>query len=156
MPVSTGTYALVLEAHSHEVIVIGRLGEMTVVPGYYIYVGSAFGSGGLKARLSHHCRISSKPHWHMDYLRKVCNIRKIWFTGDDEARESCWVAIFSGMSGVMQPLSGFGATDSKHETHLFRVSEFPVIEYFIEALNNRITDHAPVLECDCSDIGICL
>ncbi len=35
---------------------MGRLGRFDIIPGYYAYVGSAFGSGGLPARLGHHLK----------------------------------------------------------------------------------------------------
>ncbi|MAG36302.1 MAG: hypothetical protein CL878_08665 [Dehalococcoidia bacterium] len=37
--------------------------------GWYAYVGSARGPGGLQARLRHHLRPPTRPHWHIDYLR---------------------------------------------------------------------------------------
>ena len=37
--------------------------------GYYVYVGSAMGSGGVAARLKHHSKISKKLHWHLEYLQ---------------------------------------------------------------------------------------
>jgi Uri superfamily endonuclease len=50
---------------------VGRLGEFDLVPGFYAYVGSAFGLGGLRARIGHHPESTAEPHWHIDYLLKV-------------------------------------------------------------------------------------
>ena len=67
-----GTYVLVLRLSSSLTLPVGRLGECYLTKGYYIYVGSAFGSGGLAARLRHHLKVSLTPHWHIenDHLRK--------------------------------------------------------------------------------------
>jgi hypothetical protein len=40
-----GTYALILKSESNTCVQIGRWREIKLKPGYYIYVGSAFGPG---------------------------------------------------------------------------------------------------------------
>ena len=50
-------------------IVVGRLGVIQAERGYYVYVGSALGSGGLAARVGRHCRREKRLRWHVDYLR---------------------------------------------------------------------------------------
>ena len=64
-----GTYALILSCTSNARIQIGRLGTMQLQRGYYVYLGSALGPGGLRARIAHHQKLSPRPHWHIDYLR---------------------------------------------------------------------------------------
>jgi Uri superfamily endonuclease len=59
----SGTYALVLKSSSDPKVEVGKLGRLHVRPGFYVYVGSAFGPGGLKARIAHHMKISARPHW---------------------------------------------------------------------------------------------
>jgi Uri superfamily endonuclease len=49
-----GTYALILSCSTNIRVQIGRLGTMLLQPGYYVYLGSALGSGGLRARIAHH------------------------------------------------------------------------------------------------------
>ena len=66
MQTRPGTYALVLVSCSHQRVEVGKLGRLAVQSGYYVYVGSAFGPGGLKARIAHHVKISRRPHWHID------------------------------------------------------------------------------------------
>ena len=65
-----GTYALLISSATDQLIRIGRLGTLRLKPGYYMYVGSALGSGGVRGRLAHHMRPAERPHWHIDYLRK--------------------------------------------------------------------------------------
>ena len=53
-----GTYALILSCSTDFGIQIGRLGTMRLQPGYYVYLGSALGPGGLRARIAHHQKLS--------------------------------------------------------------------------------------------------
>jgi Uri superfamily endonuclease len=52
-------------------IQVGAIGVLPFMPGWYIYIGSALGSGGLQ-RLERHIsftRLRDKsPKWHVDYL----------------------------------------------------------------------------------------
>jgi Uri superfamily endonuclease len=43
-----GIYLLELKLNSDSLIKVGKLGLFTFQNGYYYYVGSAFGSGGLR------------------------------------------------------------------------------------------------------------
>jgi len=54
LPDEKGTYVLIASVPQMKRIEIGRLGRFDIIPGYYAYVGSAFGSGGLRAHLGHH------------------------------------------------------------------------------------------------------
>jgi Uri superfamily endonuclease len=53
-----GTYALLLSSAADGVIRVGRLGDLRLQPGFYVYVGSALGPGGVRARLAHHMRLA--------------------------------------------------------------------------------------------------
>jgi len=45
---------------------VGKLGVLPLQPGFYVYVGSAHGPSGLRARLAHHLGPGSRRHWHID------------------------------------------------------------------------------------------
>jgi Uri superfamily endonuclease len=60
---------------------MGSLGRLQLRPGYYVYVGSAFGPGGLRARIEHHARPAVRPHWHIDYLRRYTRLEAVWYCG---------------------------------------------------------------------------
>jgi len=67
-----GTYALILHLSKKlERIEIGKLGRFAFDAGFYVYVGSAFGPGGLKARLQRHLRTDKPLHWHIDLLSAI-------------------------------------------------------------------------------------
>ena len=45
-----GTYVLVLRSDKNQTVQVGRWGLLNIHPGYYLYVGSAFGAGGVRAQ----------------------------------------------------------------------------------------------------------
>ena len=92
---------------------------MQLQRGFYVYVGSAHGPGGVRARLAHHMRPAQHPHWHIDYLRMRMTLEEIWFCYDGKSREHAWARCFAGMRGASVPLAGFGSSDCDCETHLF-------------------------------------
>lgn len=70
IPKQPGTYRLLWQVLQPARVQVGRLGELELVRGYYAYIGSAYGPGGLQARIRHHLRAHHpRPHWHLDYLR---------------------------------------------------------------------------------------
>ncbi|MGF1529551.1 MAG: DUF123 domain-containing protein [Candidatus Competibacterales bacterium] len=69
-PAAPGSYVLILTTQASCQLALGRRGPFALDPGIYLYVGSAFGPGGLRGRLRHHLRPVVKPHWHIDYLRR--------------------------------------------------------------------------------------
>ena len=103
----------------------------TLPAGQYLYAGSAWGPGGIRARLGRHQRPGNKRHWHIDHLIAVGTIETtIAFPG---ARE-CEIVAFSlaaGAAGV--PVPGFGASDCRIcPSHLLAVE--PAL---VRALQNR-------------------
>jgi len=55
-----GTYALVLRLARATTIHVGALGAVDFAPGWYVYVGSALGPGGLAARVNRHLSRSKR------------------------------------------------------------------------------------------------
>ncbi len=139
-----GTYVLVLEVREAVRIRAGRLGELEITPGWYVYIGSAFGPGGVAARCSHHRRISERPHWHIDYLRAVSELREIWFSCDSGRREHTWSDLIGQGKGATQPFSGFGASDCGCRSHLFRFPKTPSFMGFRRRLRGLVPDHGQI------------
>ena len=88
LPEDHGTYVLIARVLQTKRLGIGSLGKFDITPGFYAYVGSAFGSGGLRARLGHHLESLAEPHWHIDYLLEVATPIEIWFIGLPRLTES--------------------------------------------------------------------
>lgn len=117
---TTGSYILVLfNRHPPRSIPIGRLGGLTLQPGYYLYVGSAFGSGGVASRVNRHRKTAKPCRWHIDYLRRFTRLDAILVHYGSERLESCWVRQLLEDERLSTPLTGFGASDSPHPSHLF-------------------------------------
>ena len=143
-----GTYALRLHCRHEQSIEIGKLGTMSVEKGYYVYVGSAFGSGGLVARIRHHYRNSESFHWHIDYLRAAVEITEVWYSHDPVKREHEWAGIFMGVHGVKLPLRGFGSTDCNCESHLFFFRVPPSVKMFRKQIEQTISNHHRIERID--------
>lgn len=120
-----GTYALVFNCSTSFQAVVGKLGPVYLSSGYWIYVGSAFGLGGLRSRLSHHLKPSHRPHWHLDYIKSTLRLVEIWTTTDTIKREHDWAAIVSTFNGASRPIEGFGATDCTCRSHLIHLPRRP-------------------------------
>jgi Uri superfamily endonuclease len=120
-----GTYALLLSSATDSVIRVGRLGDRRLQRGFYVYVGSALGSGGVRGRLAHHMRPAEHPHWHIDYIRTKTTIVAVWFRYHWKSWEHDWAKRFAALPGASVPMAGFGSADCDCESHLFFFEECP-------------------------------
>jgi len=141
-----GTYALVLSCTSNARIQVGRRGTMQLRCGYYVYVGSALGPGGLRARIAHHQKPSLRPHWHIDYLRAHSRFHCIWFSYDARRREHQWARVMRTVSGARIPLLGFGASDCDCRSHLYLFKHCPSRISFQRGLESLVKRHPPMEE----------
>jgi len=132
-----GTYVLVLSSRSTDLIQIGRLGALQLQSGFYLYVGSALGPGGVRARLAHHLKLSRRPHWHIDYLRAHSRVEEAWYCLDCQRLEHLWAEHIGLVKGSSVPLVGFGSTDCGCEGHLFFFRQRPSRERFRQVLGTR-------------------
>src|SRR5271157_5103178 len=131
-----GTYVLVLSSRSTDLIQVGRLGALQLQSGFYLYVGSALGPGGVRARLAHHLKPSCRPHWHIDYLRAHTSVEEICYRLDTRRLEHVWAEHIRVTEGASVPLVGFGSTDCGCESHLF-FEQRPSRERFRQMLGKR-------------------
>lgn len=118
-----GVYCLIVSVLCGIEIQVGALGVKEFPAGIYLYVGSAL--NGIEARINRHIRINSggvkgRPHWHIDYLLREDEVRieGIWFK-ETVLREECEIARAVSRHG--QPIAGFGCSDCKCASHLFKV-----------------------------------
>ena len=144
MDAPPGSYALILRAGRRQTVQVGRLGQLAVEPGCYVYVGSALGPGGVRARVGHHARLAARPHWHIDYLRRAATLRHVWYAYDAVRREHAWADIFAHLPGASIPLPGFGASDCACPAHLYFFSRQPRLDSFRRRLRATIPNHGRV------------
>ncbi|MHA1820011.1 MAG: GIY-YIG nuclease family protein [Promethearchaeota archaeon] len=134
---------------------IGKLGKVKINFGYYLYIGSAMGSGAVSliGRVLRHVRSNTltkikpvidnslrnnrklysesvpKKHWHIDYLlchQNVFLIKIILFP-TSEYREECAIAnlVKEYSDGFVE---GFGSSDCDCVSHLYyfkKLSQIP-------------------------------
>jgi len=140
-----GTYALILSSTAEKPVNIGKLGTLKLEPGFYVYVGSAFGPGGLQARVKHHIHQCGRPHWHLDYLRPALSVCEIWYTYDQTRREHQWATIHLQTRGSILPLPGFGASDCRCPSHLFFYKSKPSSRNFSRRSHAYYKRHGRIL-----------
>ncbi len=113
LPDESGSYVLVLKVNHSRVLTIGRLGEVKLPAGVMAYAGSAFGSGGLRARLGRHLRGDGARHWHIDYVRAVAKVQNCFYTVSDTRLECAWSQALAALPGATIPVPGFGSSDCR-------------------------------------------
>lgn len=138
LPTAKGTYVLLFHCTEEHICQLGRLGKHEITVGDYLYIGSAFGPGGLAARLKHHIQPSPKPHWHIDYLKAQLCLKEIWYSSDPQRREDEWVKVMAERRGARCPIPGFGASDSRSLSHLFHFNRAPSWRTFSRHLHRQI------------------
>jgi len=141
-----GTYALLLRIATADVVAIGRHYRLPLAPGWMVYAGSAFGPGGVAARLAHHRRLAVRPHWHIDYLRQYVALEAVWFSHDPVRCECLWAAVLARELGGLPPPFRFGASDCRCPAHLYGFRDRPAWAAFVAALKARCPEHAAVVE----------
>lgn len=119
VPSEGGTYLLLIRLGFPLSIPIGRLGERSLDAGHYAYVGSAFGPGGLAARLGRYASGPKRKHWHIDSLLQYAEIHGA-LVGTGGRRSECawsdWVR-----ERALHGIRGFGASDCRCGSHLYFV-----------------------------------
>jgi len=128
LPESGGCYVLLLRAERGAEIAAGSLGPLRLRRGWYLYIGSAFGPGGLRARVGRHSRRDKRLRWHVDYLRAETRLAEVWHTPDDCECE--WAGVVGGLPGAENPLARFGASDCRCVTHLWYFPKRPSLAAF--------------------------
>ena len=113
-----GTYLLLVKIDEKN-LSVGSLGTISFKPGWYAYVGSAFGPGGLK-RIQRHKRVAKQgdvKHWHIDYiLPEAIMMDEKTYPGKDIECE-----LPKEIDGM--PIRGFGCSDCDCDSHLYYVGK---------------------------------
>ncbi|MGQ9625005.1 MAG: GIY-YIG nuclease family protein [Candidatus Bathycorpusculaceae bacterium] len=124
-----GIYVLIISIKERVAVNIGALGKINFEKGFYAYVGSA--QANLEKRIKRHFRRNKRKFWHIDYL--LCNnaakIEKIFYKKAEKAEE-CKIAKEIGKKGVA--LKGFGSSDCKCESHLFKIDDYQFLREFMQ------------------------
>lgn len=108
-----------------------KSGKVFALPkGTYAYCGSAM--GGLKKRISRHFKKKKKLHWHIDFLTVSSQVEVLGAWIFEGKRIECDLAGIVSKFG--RPVSGFGSSDCRCESHLFLIKFLPELKREIEKL----------------------
>jgi Uri superfamily endonuclease len=111
LPDLAGTYAVSFTLQQAVKVRIGQLGWFDFLAGEYLYLGSAQGPGGLRARLGRHLRGIGVTRWHIDYLRPHLDIRAVGYLLGSTNLECNWSQSLATLPAACLPAKGFGASD---------------------------------------------
>ncbi len=136
LPEDKGTYILIAQVRQMKRLELGSLGQFDIVPGFYAYVGSGFGSGGLRGRIGHHLASTAEPHWHINYLLQVATPVEAWFSTANRKLEHHWAELLDHAPGFCVPIPRFGSSDyhRSRASHLFYSKRRPSFRWFREQM----------------------
>jgi len=128
-----GSYVLVLRARAGFEKRVGSLGNLIFNKGFYAYIGSAFGPGGIGARVARHSR-REKVRWHIDYILDSTEVVDVFVAPgrrtESELARAC-VAAFNYVRG-------FGCSDKRSDvSHLLYLPSAEELSRF-QALLERL------------------
>ena len=112
-----GAYLLVFDLDRPLRLDAASLGRAVLAPGRYLYCGSAYGPGGLAARVGRHLRAGKVPRWHVDRLSEAGRVVAVGLSiGGSEC------GLLARLNRL--PVAGFGSTDCRRcPAHLLLVPE---------------------------------
>jgi Uri superfamily endonuclease len=145
-----GTYVLILHLERSEEITVGKLGVFSFPAGYYLYVGSALGPGGLRARLARHRRHDKKLRWHIDYLLEHAQLVEVWSVASTDKLECLWAQAAWELPGAEIPVPGFGSSDCRCPSHLIYLARKPIYEEFAALRGEHFKGEVEIAE----DLGV--
>ncbi len=132
---TSGTYALILALQAPAELQIGCLGRIQFDSPFYLYFGSAFGPGGLEARIRHHLQPARRAHWHIDYLRQEADVLGVWYSYDRARLECIWANAALVQRGVSL-IPRFGSSDCRCQSHLLAANRLPTLRTFRRRIND--------------------
>jgi adenylylsulfate kinase len=121
---------------------VGSLGKIFFEKGLYAYVGSA--QTNLEKRIQRHIHKNKKRFWHIDYLleSKLVDILKVFYK-EAARKEECEIAKQISSKGC--PMGGFGSSDCKCKSHLFKVSEYTFLRKFMCEMSLEYGKEEPLM-----------
>ncbi len=108
LPTCGGAYVLWIEL-SRTVSLPARFHGRVLGPGCYLYAGSAYGPGGIRARAARHLKRRKRRRWHVDWLTTRARVVRVLPL--PSATECDVIRTLSSRHMLHTPLAGFGSTD---------------------------------------------
>jgi Uri superfamily endonuclease len=108
LPAVAGAYALLIDLGRPAPLPPRFAPALVVAAGAYLYLGSARGGGGIRARCARHMAGDKSLRWHVDWLTtRARRVRALAVPGGDE----CVLAAALLAAGAGVPVPGFGSSD---------------------------------------------
>ncbi len=111
VPPEPGAYVLLIELGAPLALEVASLARAVLPAGRYAYCGSAYGPGGLKARIGRHLRADKAHRWHVDHLTGAGRI--VAFRAVPGGRECDLLDRLLEAPGAVVPVPGFGSSDCR-------------------------------------------
>jgi histidyl-tRNA synthetase len=122
IPAAPGAYVLIVDLARPVALDIATLPGVVLPAGRYAYCGSAYGPGGMRARIGRHQRRDKTVRWHIDRLTAAGRIVAVH--AEPEGVECDLFARLLSAPGATVPLAGFGSSDcSLCPAHLARLPD---------------------------------
>ena len=126
LPGEPGAYVLLIRLDSELPLDMPSFRGKSLSPGLYAYCGSAYGPGGIRARVSRHLRKEKPMRWHVDRLTAAGRVEQV---GILVAGRECNLVTELLTHGGLQALPGFGSSDCRtcagHLLYLPKVETLP-------------------------------
>ncbi len=129
-----GSYCLTLKVKKDLRVIVKSGREFFIKEGVYTYCGSAM--GGLKRRIERHLKGKKRKHWHIDFLTCNKNVEVLEVSLFEGRRIECEVA--RELSKSCREIEGFGASDCKCRSHLFKIESPEVLAEVVERFKGKI------------------
>lgn len=121
LPRDAGAYVLLIRLDERLPLDIPAFRGMSLAPGLYAYCGSAYGPGGIRARVSRHLRAGKSMRWHVDRLTAAGRVER---AGIRIGGRECDLVIKLLADGGSPALPKFGSSDCRTcPAHLLRVPD---------------------------------
>lgn len=115
-----GAYVLLIGLDRALPVGAGRHKSGQLPAGTYFYAGSAYGAGGIAARIGRHFRKDKKVHWHVDRLTLEASRLAAFIV--ENGNECALAEALLQSNSVAIALKGFGSTDcSSCRSHLLAI-----------------------------------
>lgn len=122
IPAVGGAYVIRIRLRKAVTFQSGRIAGQRLAAGLYLYCGSAYGPGGLAARVGRHLKRGKALRWHIDHLTETGEITGVLLMPG--GRECDLVRRIAADPGSGVPIIGFGSSDCRVcESHLLRVPQ---------------------------------
>ncbi|MCW9036051.1 MAG: GIY-YIG nuclease family protein [Rhodospirillales bacterium] len=117
-----GSYLLLIDLEKPLILPQKQFLKTPLESGRYLYAGSAYGPGGLRARVSRHIKKRKPKRWHIDYVTTKSAIKEALIVED--AKECDFISHLLEIEGIIVPLKGFGSSDCKKcPSHFLKIPE---------------------------------